>query len=481
MRWGRRVSNAAKIIRKCRLKDLETNLKGLEAESNALSEQINFTINAADQRKLEQQREVIYARMNEIESRYKLIEQELRELEAKEQIATLPKVLQDLSSLLTPVSFEIVLNAYQVCLAEGRRRPVPETLEELLQQLEEIPGETEEVRPLWHFVSLLIQEQSLDADQRRALQNWATARRMPPITPFSALAHERAETIETCLMVKVQPRSLNDPSLGYLLSAAIVRDPNPFKSEVELVATAIAIPEGTNPKCMPGYSQDELPDVLSELIATCGRTHSIPLTDLVVQWFLPIELMSLPIEHWQIRIGRSQRQCNGQRCKSVVVRSYDRHFSPDYQLVVGDWKKYWTRLLDCQESHCAETLVYLDPTVGKTTIDWSQPKVIGCKFVEHDDEQQQQDFWDNLLGQGVSIALWMRQSEAKQQTARKMMQSVTKCSTADLLEALAQQRQKALSKPSEADRLKAAPLCLLWDNPFRPFPSINYQSDYQSA
>jgi hypothetical protein len=454
-----------------KLKQLEVAnklLEDLSAEYDAITKQLGFELNSAERVRLERQKADYDERLEKQAQQCDQLKQQLQKLQAKEP-------LQGLIDILAPINFEIVLNTYQMCIPESRPRSVPETLERLLQQLVEIPGEADEVKPLWRFVSLLMQEKSLEV-QRQALQQWATAQGIRPVTPFSTLAQERSTRAETYLMVKVQPRSLNDPSIGYLLSAAIVQDSDPFALEGELVAMAINIPEGTNPKCMPGYSQDELPDVLTELIATCGRTHSIPLTDLVVQWFLPIELMSLPIEHWQIRIGRSQRQCNGQRCKSVVVRSYDRHFSPDYQMVAGDWKKYWTRLLDCQESHCAETLVYLDPTVGKTTIDWSQPKVIGCKFVEHDDEQQQQDFWDNLLGQGVSIALWMRQSEAKQQTARKMMQSVTKCSTASLLEALAQQRQKALSKTSEADRLRAAPLCLLWDNPFRPFPSINYQS-----
>lgn len=449
--------------------DCKKRLEALEEEYEAGSEQLDYTENRAGRKRLEREQAARVKEMEQVAQQYDLLEKELQELKAKD------KGLQALESLLTPVDFETVLKAYRSCLSEGRPRAIPETLEALVKQLAEMPGEADELKPLLRFVSLLIQDQTLDSNRRKELQTWAEAQGLPPETSTSV---KQPETVEICLMVKVQPRSLNDPSLGYLLSAAIVRDPDPLKPESNPTAKAIAIPTAAQPKSPPGYSQDELPQVLSELVAICGGEHSIPLTDLTVQWFLPSELMSLPVEHWQIRIGRNQQQCNGQRCKAVIVRSYDRHFSPDYQSAKGDWKKYWTRLLDCLESCCTETLVPLDPRAGKTTIDWSKPKAVGCKFIEHDSPHQQEDVWDNLLSQGVSIVLWMRQPGTKQQMTKVVNQCLVKSPTpiAELPAVLAQQRQKALSKASEADRLKAAPLCLLWDNPFRPFPTIDYQS-----
>jgi len=71
----------------------------------------------------------------------------------------------------------------------------------------------------------------------------------------------------------------------------------------------------------------------------------------------------------------------------------------------------------------------------------------------------------------VPIALWTRQSETK-----RRMQSLSTCTISKLSESLANHRQKALSHDAEIDRLKAASLCLLLDNPFRPFPTLDYQS-----
>ncbi|NJO74948.1 MAG: hypothetical protein HC833_14995 [Leptolyngbyaceae cyanobacterium RM1_406_9] len=343
---------------------------------------------------------------------------------------------------------------------------VPDTLAALVQQLAEIPGEPNEPEPLLHFVSLLIQEPSLDDGQRESLKTWAK----PQGLCIQEESIEQQERAEICLMVKVRPRSLNDPSPGYLVSAALAKDLDPFKLEAELDAKPITISLTPDPKCAPGYSQDDLPRILDELVATCGNEYGIALTELVIQWFLPIELMSLPVEHWQFQIGRRQKECSGKRCKAVIVRSSDRHFSPLYKPATGDWKKYWTRLLSIQESKCSAALVPLDPSTGRTKINWRDTKVVGCRFVEHHDPQQREALWDELLGQGTPIVLWMRQSE---NTSKMQLLS---CTIANLSESLASHRQKALSHASEIDRLKAASLCLLIDNPFRPFPTIDYQS-----
>ena len=451
-------------IKRSQFESDKQRLEDLTAEHDEITQQLGYENNAAERLRLERQQIHCREQMDKLAQQCDQLERDLQQLQAKEE------VLQTLIHLLTPIKFETVTQAYRSCLPEGRPRPVPETLESLLRQLAEIPGEPDQPQLLLRFVNLLSQDRSLQPDQQKVLRDWVRKQGL------SSVALDQPEIVETCLMVKVQPRSLNDPSLGYLLSAAVVQDPDPLKLEVERVETAIAVPESTNFKYAPGYADTDLPIVLSELVTICGRDHGIPLTDLTVQWFLPIELMSLPIEHWQIRIGKNQEQCSGQRCKAVIVRSYDRHFSPDYLLAVGDWKKYWNRLSPCQGSSCTTTLVTLDPKTKKTTIDWNKPHVIGCKFMEHDEQQQQENFWDHLLGQGVPVALWTRQVEADPKMAKRIMQSVSKCSIAGLPLSLATQRKKALSELSEADRLRAAPLCLLWDNPFRPFPNIDYQS-----
>ena len=125
----------------------------------------------------------------------------------------------------------------------------------------------------------------------------------------------------------------------------------------------------------------------------------------------------------------------------------------------------------------------LNPRAGKTKIAWDNQKVVGCAFVEHHEQQRQEDFWDDLLAQGSSIVLWERHLKLPQKAAPEgldsALNSLPKCTAANLPKTLSNQRREKLSKAAEApeaDRLKAAPLSLLWDNPFRPFPQIDYES-----
>jgi hypothetical protein len=473
MGWGRSVSERYMIkCQQIKLKALKDRFQKLEEDYQGVAKQRDCTTNAQEINTLERQLDTILEDLSVRESEIAELEKEIKEFEEKQVNKNIPEALQALINLLTVIDFEVVARSYRSCLSQGRSRCVPDTLEAVVRQLHEIPGAANEPEPLERFIGFLMQDPSTTAAQQESLKRWAKQQGIKIPVEKPALS----ETAEVCLMVKVQPRAFNDPSLGYVVSAAIAQDPNPWNPDIKPITTPITITVRPDPKCAPGYAQEDLPLILNELIGTCGKEHHIPLSDLIIQWFLPIELMSLPVEHWQIQISESQKQCSGGRCKAVIVRSSDRHFSPFYQLASGDWQKYWKRLLACQETRCAETLVPLDPIARKTTINWKKPQVVGCKFVAHPELQQQKVLWEQLLGQGVPIALWMRQSREDPQITKRVMQTVTKCSIVKLPESLADHRQKALSSDSETDRLKTASLCLLLDNPFRPFPTLDYES-----
>jgi len=80
------------------------------------------------------------------------------------------------------------------------------------------------------------------------------------------------------------------------------------------------------------------------------------------------------------------------------------------------------------------------------------------------------------LSQGLPIALWNRQPVGSKPKAKKIMQSVTNCTLADLPTSLTTQRKKCLSKLAGTEQPDVQ-LSLLWDNPYRPFPDIQYESN----
>jgi vWA-MoxR associated protein C-terminal domain/vWA-MoxR associated protein middle region (VMAP-M) 1 len=378
------------------------------------------------------------------------------------------KVLDDLIELLTFTDSKILIDrVYKSTFPEIRHRAIPEALSTLIMQIADLPSDVDrsKPKPLDRFVNCLMQDRCyVDIGLCAALYKWAVDQGIT----IHSLQHIYSN-LETYLKIEVKQH----PSGKYLVSAAIVEDPDPHNFTAETRATTIDIPISPDSKYAHGYSQAQLPEILNELLAICSSGHSIALSDLNIQWFLPIELMSLPIEHWQIQTGRKQQHCNGIRCKSAIVRSVDRN-SQYYRSVLGEWKKNWKNMPTCPQSLCNAMLKNLDPMAGEREIDLSKPNVVGCKFIEHEDPQEQEDFWDELFSQGLPIALWCRQSGSD----LAIMDDVTNCTLVNLPVSLTKHRKQVLSKIPE-DPLPpepAAHLSLLWDNPFRSFPTITYQS-----
>ena len=385
--------------------------------------------------------------------------------------------LKGLTQLLTSIDFNTVVNAYRLSLPDSYRK-IPETVEALVLRVVDIPSQPDEAPPLWRFVNFLVKDESINLGCQQSLKNWAEEQKIPL---DKVVKDVQSKVSEFSLMIKV---TLHPPN-KYMVSAAIAEDPDPFIVEKLGTETKIDIPTTIIPKYgSAGYSKEQLPEILDKLIDICGgKNYRIPLEDLTVQWFLPNNLMNLTVEYLQISSGKTQKSCNGELCKDVIVRSSDRHFSNEYDKFFGNWTKYWRRVVDCLNSKSDQALVVLDPMREKNKIDWSKTELVGCRFIEHDDCQQHEDFWDNLLSQGLPIALWSRnvkedsgQTAMSKPKAKQLMKSVTNCTLADLPTSLTGQRKKCLSKLAGTEQPDVQ-LSLLWDNPYRPFPDIQYESN----
>jgi hypothetical protein len=330
----------------------------------------------------------------------------------------------------------------------SRSRPIPETVEKLVK-IADLTGEEGEPKPLHSFINFLIHEKSVDSGYRENLYKWAEAQAIPISVPIPHLHEEPYLTI----VVKPSPGS-ND---RYRVEAHLIEDPEKWMEKILLKISNSPDPQ---------YSQDQLEEILHKLIIICTQDGTISLKKLTVQWFLPNKLMSLPVEYWQIKPKEKNRLYSGKRCKAVIIGSFDRQ---KHQIFSGDWKDNWSRILACSELQSAKALHPLDPTID---IDWDRLDLFGCKFIEHEDWQEQEGFWDNLLEGGLPIALWCRQSGAD----LTIMENMTTCTVVNLPVTLTKHR-KQIKVPYDTLPIEpAAHLSLLWDNPFRPFPTITYES-----
>ncbi len=464
------------------LKNYQEQLDNLELDFKKIGQQISATSNLADRQRLQRQQELCGQEMDEVAQKYDNLEEGLKkDFSEYQKHEAEQEALNKLKIILTEIRLEKVVEVYRVCLPEGRPPRDSETKETLIERLAQMPDTQESRKPLFRFVMLLCHDKSLTMEQQNSLKEWGQEQGLSIEQKNGSSTQSEGQ--ETCLMVQVQPCALNNPDKGYWLRAVLFFDENPMDCEIKLDAPQFPVPHPSNPQSKV-YKKNDLETALGQFINNCGTKYQIALTDLIVQLFVPIELMSLPFEHWQFT---KSTQCCGHRCKGVIVRSYERHFLKGelgYERGKGDWGKYWQKLLNDREARCVQTLAMLDPVKGKIFISSSKREVLGCRFIEHHQAQQQKKCWESILDQGLPVALWIRslsmteESWQKMETeGKKLMGAVTRnCAIAKLPESLAKKRQTYLSNSSECERQKKARCSLLWDNPFRSFPTIDYHS-----
>ncbi len=378
--------------------------------------------------------------------------------------------LHELIQILTPIDFSsTIVRAYRHSLPKLSTRKIPNKLEALVLRIAEIPGEKDESKPLWRFVNFLINDRSVDSECQQALKAWAEVQKIP-LESTSVTIQDESEVEETYLMIKVEIFTMNK----YKVIAALDKKTNSQNSNAEITGKIIDIPIPPDPQHST-YTQEQLPGILFSLAVICSKEYGVNLENLIVQWFLPNELMNLPVEYLQISSGKNEKQCNAKLFKCVIIRSSDRHFEEWYNLYIAKWKECWGRVPTCLGSQSAQVLTSLDLT-GKKTIDWRQTNMVGCIFIEHDDCQKQERFWNDLLKQGLPIALWIRQPVVNKINAKKIIRSITRCSFAELPTSLTKHRQKSLEKMSDITSQPDLQVSLLWDDPSHPFPIIQLVS-----
>ena len=201
-------------ILKTRLKASEERLERLQQDFKALSNQISYTNNEADRNRLKSQLAEIDREMTLVAQDCDQLKQTLSEHSTHEQSHLLSKGLQRLIEVLTPISSTIITKAYLDALpSEGRSREVPDSPIALVRTLAEIPGEDNQQKPLEQFVCILSQATLLTSQQRQSVIEWAQAQ------GFNLPPQPQSVTAETCLMIKVKPQAIGDPTSGYILHA----------------------------------------------------------------------------------------------------------------------------------------------------------------------------------------------------------------------------------------------------------------------
>lgn len=444
------------------LEGLHQRLEALGENYSATSTRLaQTTMPSTEHNNLKRELKEINEQMTEIAQCHNNLIEEIFQLRLGELSDDIQQVIKRLITLGNCIALQTIEKAYRdVC----QRGEIPETVQDLLLNLAEMAGPDEEDKnkPLWLFVKTLRKNPSLNSHQKTTLEQLLQERNLLNEMENSDQAKEYY------LMIKVADIPAHKT---YDIAAKLVIDPVPLNHQLIPPPIPIDVPPATNPN---GYTKNELPRIVEELIKECGATYNIPISELTVQLFLQKEFISLPIEHEQFQIA-GHPSFIGYECQGVIVRSYDRHFPPlsiDYKAKLPEWKKNWQRYLKKRQLFCKDTL-YL-PSKRKAE------KGVGVKFVESDKPQEREQMWERILAEGIPIALWVRQPADPKNDHPIMQAIIDQCPLAELPNRLRDHRYQHLSPEvdvDEATRIKNSPLCLLLDNPFRPFSYSHLNSN----
>ncbi len=186
--------------------------------------------------------------------------------------------------------------------------------------------------------------------------------------------------------------------------------------------------------------------------------YPIDRESLRVEFILPDDLLSYPVEHWAY--DQDGMQCPLGAVFPVTVRPSSRQYSGEGDPLRQDWRSGWQRQQRYHDRCVNEALYWFEKTQKKQLL--IRPKqgfvCIGLHFIPTD-----QDFLGFLVNQGITAAIWPRRCDDLDALCTELEQQIGHARMSDLPQAVYRMRSTLWAED------KMAHLCyhvsLLWDDP----------------
>jgi vWA-MoxR associated protein C-terminal domain/vWA-MoxR associated protein middle region (VMAP-M) 1/Effector-associated domain 9 len=469
------VSQSYEIrLKQRQLRDLEIGLEGLEADSEALSQQLNSMTNAADRRRIEQQRTGIYAEMTRIAEQCDLLQQEIKQ----QRSSRLPDADVVLWDILAPYENQqdIVVKLERTYLSSARLpnfpRPIPTTLRGKLADLENMQPDQSGCSPLLKFVAYVVCDRQLPELLSQKLTEWAEQQ----TREFSKILEQVKQQItahqqpkQSCLMVVVERSLSTNQQMGdrYTAKAWFIADENLYQRHSGIGVVPLTIP-GDWGAAEPTFTGAELESLLPIFLAESSKYGL--LQNLTIELFLPAELLNEPVDSWGMNDDDDLAEPIGcQHC--LIIRSSDR-LHPKYFLQKGGfWKAKWDEMPTPGERRTLEALILGDNAHPRAiSQQLKQPHMLGLKFAKEPLRVGKNTTFAALQLAAAPVAIWLRQPLPEVDAAT--MDRLLDCCPYELSVKVKQQRQAAFSE--DPDSHMGHHLALLWENFDRLPPDFDF-------
>jgi hypothetical protein len=213
-------------------------------------------------------------------------------------------------------------------------------------------------------------------------------------------------------------------------------------------------------------------DMVSEMEALLGaRPGAAPAAELILEFVLPLEFLSSPVEQWRRRSPFGGPDEPMALDHPIVLRSLDRHRNASSHWV---WRRRWEVLKRRPGSVTAfwsrpnGQPDYLLQLAAEITSDENIVSLVLSEPLRAENHRAVQE-WGVALKHGVPAIVWHRDDCADDRVHRVVTELCADGELANLPHRLAALRRAALRQPTmpPPEHYPAANLAVLWDDPER--------------
>jgi vWA-MoxR associated protein C-terminal domain/vWA-MoxR associated protein middle region (VMAP-M) 1/Effector-associated domain 9 len=454
------------------LKHWEARLDCLEKQYKRVSSTLQTEPNPQTQVQLEQSLENIKQEMRECE-------EEIDVHKRSNRYHSLKKELNDLIFILKSEEdqLQVIFGAYKQTIIHWpvREDANANTVEAILNELEKIAVGQSSYSAQSEFIAHLVKKTSSPA-LANALNQWGQQYRdgidwLKLHDESQSAQNKKLENAQPAIFMKITRHDeastqSAEGELYYQLNAWLIEDLDIYQQRKAGYHALVSTDSLEAQPCSLEDLLQKMPELLNHFLAErtrlCESCENFP----QIHVFLPLELMHLGVEAWQLNppSGRRLAKCIGH--EHVVVLRCAHRYERTYTKVPG-WRKLWKRHQSVLAKRASDVFVSghdedLDELVDILE-EAVQPEsnIVGLHLTQPPVDIE--EFCYELLESGLPLAVWRRQDLQASAQGADWPVLLTKCCLEKLPQTVQQERSSAKRK-SEDSHL-GHHLSLLWDDP----------------
>ncbi|AOW99095.1 hypothetical protein BJP34_06205 [Moorena producens PAL-8-15-08-1] len=374
---------------------------------------------------------------------------------------------------------EAMQQAYQACCPnnfwDDWEDELPDSLAEILENLDDIPQPTDEEKLIVQFVAHLLKTGDISKPDADKLKQWLEKNANNPSDLLSQSSshyqnHQQPNLdAQPYLLVKLdsskQYHQQRQPS--YFVSAWFITDLSNYDylgnhQHCKFLETPPA--DGESEQDL--FSIEDLPKLIeffiNQLIHYSREYYRQP----ILVFFLPYQLLNHELERIEIQdyddlpIPIGSEYC-------VIFRSVKRLKKYRYQ---GKWLNKWTQIQDNCKTICLSNFAFSNFEYWQELYtDLEERKAIAVKLHQPPCEQ----ILKVIDRTAIPVTLWLRKNNFTTINCQQALEQLLKCQINELPEKVKQQRLQAFPKGNKQEHI-GHHLALLWEDPYLLPPQIDY-------